>query len=91
MGKKGENMSYSRQYYYHQSSGVKKMIHDLRLGDKFITFMFYFILRIGRSNDEQRKVYLQTGVISQAKGSAYLEIGDTKVDTVLHKPRAQLI
>ena len=35
--------------------------------------------RIGRTNDEQRKVYLKTGIISQAKGSAYLELGDTKV------------
>ncbi|XP_023348880.1 exosome complex component MTR3-like [Eurytemora carolleeae] len=43
--------------------------------------------RIGRTNDEQRKVYLKTGIISQAKGSAYLELGDTKVMVGVYGPR----
>jgi exosome complex component MTR3 len=43
--------------------------------------------RKSRSNAEQRKVYLQTGVISQAKGSAYLELGNTKVMVGVYGPR----
>ncbi|ENN70215.1 hypothetical protein HUJ04_013086 [Dendroctonus ponderosae] len=37
--------------------------------------------------DGQRKIYLQTGVITQAKGSAYIEIGDTKVIVSVFDPR----
>ncbi|KAG7187871.1 hypothetical protein KM043_013852 [Ampulex compressa] len=33
----------------------------------------------GRTKDEFRKMYLKTGVVSQAKGSAYVEMGDTKI------------
>ena len=34
--------------------------------------------RGGRGSEEQRKVFLKTNVISQAKGSAYLEQGGTR-------------
>eukprot|EP00088_Acartia_fossae_P029305 TRINITY_DN30164_c0_g1_i1.p1 TRINITY_DN30164_c0_g1~~TRINITY_DN30164_c0_g1_i1.p1 ORF type:complete len:267 (-),score=26.89 TRINITY_DN30164_c0_g1_i1:104-904(-) len=43
--------------------------------------------RKGRGNDEQRKVYLKTGVISHAKGSAYVEQGHTKVMVGVYGPR----
>ncbi|XP_066152589.1 exosome complex component MTR3 isoform X2 [Euwallacea fornicatus] len=36
---------------------------------------------------EQRKIFLQTGVVSQAKGSAYIEIGRTKVTVSVFDPR----
>ncbi|XP_049763666.1 exosome complex component MTR3-like [Schistocerca cancellata] len=41
----------------------------------------------GRHMDEQRKVYMKTGVVSQAKGSAYLEQGRTKVVCSVFDPR----
>lgn len=41
----------------------------------------------GRTKDEFRKMYLKTGVVSQAKGSAYVEMGDTKVVCSVFDPR----
>jgi len=43
--------------------------------------------RKDRKNDEYRKVFLKTGVITQAKGSSYVEIGDTKVMVGVYGPR----
>ena len=43
--------------------------------------------REGRGNEEHRKVFLKTNVIGQAKGSAYLEQGGTKVMVGVYGPR----
>jgi len=43
--------------------------------------------RAGRADDQQRQVYLKTGVISHAKGSSYVELGDTKVMVGVYGPR----
>ncbi|KZC09351.1 PREDICTED: exosome complex component MTR3-like [Dufourea novaeangliae] len=40
-----------------------------------------------RTNNEMRKIFLKTGVISQAKGSAYIEMGNTKVVCSVFDPR----
>ncbi|XP_014470910.1 PREDICTED: exosome complex component MTR3-like [Dinoponera quadriceps] len=41
----------------------------------------------GRSNNELRNIFLRTGIVSQAKGSAYIEMGDTKVICSVFDPR----
>lgn len=41
----------------------------------------------GRSEDEHRLIFLRTGVISQARGSAYVEQGKTKVMCGVYGPR----
>ncbi|XP_067013327.2 exosome complex component MTR3 [Anabrus simplex] len=41
----------------------------------------------GRKWDEQRRIYMKTGIISQAKGSAYIEQGNTKVVCSVFDPR----
>ena len=43
--------------------------------------------RAGRGAAQQRKVFLRRGVISQAKGSAYLEQGGTKLLAAVYGPR----
>ena len=43
--------------------------------------------RGGRGKEEHRKVFLKTNVIAQAKGSAYLEQGGTKVMVGVYGPR----
>ncbi|CAD7080939.1 unnamed protein product [Hermetia illucens] len=43
--------------------------------------------RDGRKDDEQRQIYVKLGVTSQAKGSAYLEMGQTKVIVSVLDPR----
>ncbi|XP_012218596.1 exosome complex component MTR3 [Linepithema humile] len=43
--------------------------------------------RHGRSHNELRNIFLKTGIISQAKGSAYIEMGDTKVICSVFDPR----
>ena len=35
--------------------------------------------RSDRKDDGLRRMFMKTGVISHAKGSSYLEVGDTKV------------
>lgn len=40
-----------------------------------------------RSHHELRKIFLKTGIVSQAKGSAYIEQGDTKVVCSVFDPR----
>lgn len=40
-----------------------------------------------RSNNEMRKIFLKTGIVSQAKGSAYIELGNTKVVCSVFDPR----
>ncbi|CAG5081819.1 Similar to exosc6: Exosome complex component MTR3 (Danio rerio) [Cotesia congregata] len=41
----------------------------------------------GRQNQELRKIFIKTGVVSQAKGSAYIELGKTKVICSVFDPR----
>ena len=41
----------------------------------------------GRAVDSHRKIFLSTGVITQAKGSAYIEQGRTKVMVGVYGPR----
>ena len=41
----------------------------------------------GRSKDEHRQIFLKTGVISQARGSSYVEQGRTKVMCGVYGPR----
>ncbi|KAK2577485.1 hypothetical protein KPH14_003583 [Odynerus spinipes] len=41
----------------------------------------------GRAHNERRGVFLKTGIVSQAKGSAYIEMGDTKVVCSVFDPR----
>ncbi|XP_012543661.2 exosome complex component MTR3 [Monomorium pharaonis] len=41
----------------------------------------------GRSHNELRNIFLKTGIVSQAKGSAYIEMGDTKVICSVFDPR----
>ncbi|XP_047370509.1 exosome complex component MTR3-like [Vespa velutina] len=41
----------------------------------------------GRAHNERREIFLKTGIISQAKGSAYIEMGDTKVVCSVFDPR----
>lgn len=41
----------------------------------------------GRSTDQVRPLFMKTGVVSQAKGSAYLEVGKTKVICSVYGPR----
>ncbi|KAK0180888.1 hypothetical protein PV327_003223 [Microctonus hyperodae] len=41
----------------------------------------------GRAAGDVRKLYMKTGIISQAKGSAYIEIGKTKVICAVYDPR----
>ncbi|XP_006620168.1 exosome complex component MTR3-like [Apis dorsata] len=40
-----------------------------------------------RTNNEMRKIFLKTGIVSQAKGSAYIELGNTKVVCSVFDPR----
>ncbi|XP_032664478.1 exosome complex component MTR3-like [Odontomachus brunneus] len=40
-----------------------------------------------RSNNELRDIFLRTGIVSQAKGSAYIEMGNTKVICSVFDPR----
>ncbi|XP_076233548.1 exosome complex component MTR3 [Calliopsis andreniformis] len=40
-----------------------------------------------RSINEIRKIFIKTGVVSQAKGSAYIEMGNTKVVCSVFDPR----
>ncbi|XP_016909813.1 exosome complex component MTR3 [Apis cerana] len=40
-----------------------------------------------RANNEMRKIFLKTGIVSQAKGSAYIELGNTKVVCSVFDPR----
>ncbi|KAF3430092.1 hypothetical protein E2986_07214 [Frieseomelitta varia] len=40
-----------------------------------------------RTDNEMRKIFLKTGIVSQAKGSAYIEIGNTKVVCSVFDPR----
>lgn len=41
----------------------------------------------GRAHNERRDLFLKTGIVSQAKGSAYIEMGDTKVICSVFDPR----
>lgn len=41
----------------------------------------------GRGNDDVRDMFLKVGIISQAKGSAYIEMGNTKVVCSVFDPR----
>ncbi|CAE1138284.1 MTR3 [Acanthosepion pharaonis] len=41
----------------------------------------------GRSHDQMRPTFLRAGVISQAKGSAYIELNKTKVICAVYGPR----
>ncbi|XP_017771945.1 PREDICTED: exosome complex component MTR3-like [Nicrophorus vespilloides] len=41
----------------------------------------------GRNSLEHRKMFIKTGIVSQAKGSAYLELGNTKVIVSVFDPR----
>lgn len=41
----------------------------------------------GRKLNEQRRIYVKTGVVSQAKGSAYIEQSNTKVVCSVFDPR----
>ncbi|PSN29919.1 Exosome complex component MTR3 [Blattella germanica] len=45
------------------------------------------IRKDGRNFNEQRRIYIKTGVISQAKGSAYIEQNNTKVICSAFDPR----
>ncbi|XP_003402091.1 exosome complex component MTR3 [Bombus terrestris] len=40
-----------------------------------------------RTNNEMRKIFLKAGIVSQAKGSAYIELGNTKVVCSVFDPR----
>lgn len=40
-----------------------------------------------RANNDMRKIFLKTGVVTQAKGSAYIEMGNTKVICSVFDPR----
>jgi len=44
-------------------------------------------IRKDRGDDELRALFLKTGLVSHAKGSAYIEIGDTKVEVAVYGPR----
>ena len=46
-----------------------------------------FIRKDGRTPLEHRKIYMKTGVVSQAKGSAYIELNNTKVICSVFDPR----
>jgi len=41
----------------------------------------------GRANDQTRPIFANVGVVSQARGSAYIEIGKTKVLAAVYGPR----
>ncbi|XP_043286489.1 exosome complex component MTR3-like [Venturia canescens] len=41
----------------------------------------------GRAHDHLRKMFVKTGIVSQAKGSAYIEMGKTKVVCSVFDPR----
>ncbi|XP_026480216.1 exosome complex component MTR3-like [Ctenocephalides felis] len=41
----------------------------------------------GRTPDKHRKVYLRAGIVNKAKGSGYIEVGDTKVIASVFDPR----
>lgn len=41
----------------------------------------------GRRNDDMRDIFLKAGIVSQAKGSAYIEMGNTKVVCSVFDPR----
>ncbi len=57
-------------------------------GDSEITFVNNEGLRIdGRAVDECRPVHIEAGVLSNADGSAYLEIGKNKVLAAVYGPR----
>jgi len=43
--------------------------------------------RKDRKDSDLRRVFLKTGVISHAKGSSYIEVGDTKVEVAVYGPR----
>jgi len=43
--------------------------------------------RKDRGDDEVRALFLKTGLVSHAKGSAYIEVGDTKVEVAVYGPR----
>lgn len=41
----------------------------------------------GRKTNQQRKIFLKCGVVSQAKGSAYFEVDNTKLIVSVYDPR----
>jgi len=41
----------------------------------------------GRPNDQLRKIFCRPGVVSQAGGSAYIEVGNTKIVAACYGPR----
>ncbi|XP_055690249.1 exosome complex component MTR3-like [Lutzomyia longipalpis] len=45
------------------------------------------IRRDGRNRKESRKIFIESGVVSKAKGSAYIECGETKVIVSVFDPR----
>eukprot|EP00051_Salpingoeca_urceolata_P011742 m.145922 g.145922 ORF g.145922 m.145922 type:complete len:259 (+) comp17235_c0_seq2:229-1005(+) len=46
--------------------------------------------KCGRNLKEPRKIFLQNGVVTQARGSAYIEMGQTKVTAACYGPRDHL-
>ncbi|XP_078042633.1 exosome complex component MTR3 [Augochlora pura] len=58
------------------------------IGDRNIKMKHNLIERKDkRTDNELRKIFLKTGIISQAKGSAYIEMGNTKVVCSVFDPR----
>ncbi|XP_063706799.1 exosome complex component MTR3 [Culicoides brevitarsis] len=45
------------------------------------------IERTDRGNEEPRKIFLESGILSNARGSAYIEMGNTKVTVAVFDPR----
>ncbi|XP_037033549.1 exosome complex component MTR3-like [Bradysia coprophila] len=73
----------SISYQYHSKANLKTYEDKLKE-----LFQQENELRVdGRRNTEARKMFLKSGVISQAKGSAYIELGNTKVIVAVYDPR----
>ncbi|KAK6618204.1 hypothetical protein RUM44_002655 [Polyplax serrata] len=68
-----------RQYINQDVKNYEARLREI-LNDKKLRFD-------GRVCDEQRKIYMKTGVVTQAKGSAYVEMNKTKVLVSVFDPR----
>nr|XP_023012430.1 exosome complex component MTR3-like [Leptinotarsa decemlineata] len=63
-----------------------------KLNTKSLSKKFKEILKDGKRNDsraplEHRKIFLKSGIVTQAKGSAYIELDKTKVIVSVYDPR----
>jgi len=62
--------------------------HSYKLYSKeYLTALENELARTERNNDEHRKIFIESGTLSNARGSAYIEMGKTKLTVAVFDPR----